>query len=39
MKMENKILSPYSGIVREIFVHKGDVLQAGQVILTLGEVE
>lgn len=37
MKMENKILSPDSGTVLDVYVKKGDVLQAGQVILTLGD--
>ena len=35
MKMENPIHSPRDGVVTEVFVDKGDVVQAGDVLLVV----
>ena len=39
MKMENDIVSDYSGVVRQIVVAVGDTLQEGQAILVVEEVK
>jgi biotin carboxyl carrier protein len=36
MKMENEVVSPYSGTVKKVHVAKGAVLEVGQVLVTVG---
>nr|MDA3788414.1 biotin attachment protein [Desulfobacula sp.] len=37
MKMETPVISPYNGIIKSIEVAKGQIVQSGQVLLTLNE--
>jgi biotin carboxyl carrier protein len=35
MKMQNDIRSPYSGVVKDIFVHESEIVNAGDVIMVV----
>ncbi len=37
MKMETPVISPYNGIIKSIEVAKGQIVQSGQVLLTVNE--
>ena len=37
MKMETPVISPYNGIIKSIEVAKGQIVQSGQVLLTLNQ--
>jgi pyruvate carboxylase subunit B len=37
MKMQNAIKSPYAGIVREILVHEGEIVNSGDIIMVVTE--
>jgi acetyl-CoA carboxylase biotin carboxyl carrier protein len=37
MKIMNEITSPYDGIVKEVFVHNGDVIGYNQTIMRVGD--
>ena len=39
MKMENEIITPSDGIVREVRVSKGDEVQEHDILIILGEIE